>query len=232
MNALVTGAAGFIGAHVARQLVAAGHRVRALHRPGEDVSNLAGLELERVAGDVTDLACMGAAMAGCDQVFHLAAIYALWLPDARRLRAVNVDGTATVLRAAREAGVRRVVYTSSIARFGGQGAGVRATEQSRFALGPTGDAYAQSKADAHEVAVRAAAAGQDVVIVAPCGPIGPGDIGPTPTGRLLCAGKNGGAVVRAYERLAARVMDAKRAPVAQPTSWRARWIPRLWGDAA
>ncbi|MCC6994422.1 MAG: SDR family oxidoreductase [Deltaproteobacteria bacterium] len=187
MKALVTGAAGFIGAHVARQLAQAGHRVRALHRPGEDTSNLAGLDLERVAGDVTDLAGMRAAMAGCDQVFHLAAIYALWLPDPRRMHAVNVGGTATVLRAAREAGVRRVVHCSSIARFGGQGAGVRATEQSRFALGPTGDAYAQSKADAHEVAVRAAADGQDVVIVAPCGPIGPGDIGPTPTGRLLCA---------------------------------------------
>lgn len=155
MKALVTGAAGFIGAHVARQLLAAGHQVRALHRPGEDVSNLAGLALEPVAGDVTDLAGMRAAMAGCDQVFHLAAIYALWLPDPGRMRAVNVDGTATVLRAAREAGVRRVVHCSSIARFGGQGPGVRATEASRFALGPTGDAYAQSKADAHEVAVRA-----------------------------------------------------------------------------
>jgi dihydroflavonol-4-reductase len=89
-----------------------------------------------------------------------------------------------MLEAAREAGVRRFVHTSSIARFGGQGMKRRATEESAFALGPTGDRYARSKADAHEIAVRAARE-QDVVIVAPCGPIGPGDVGPTPTGRLL-----------------------------------------------
>jgi len=97
---------------------------------------------------------------------------------------VNVQGTRNVLDAARAEGVRRVVHTSSIARFGGQGPGRRATEESAFALGATGDAYSRSKADAHEVALEAARE-QDVVIVAPCGPIGPGDAGPTPTGRLL-----------------------------------------------
>ena len=97
---------------------------------------------------------------------------------------VNVDGTRNVLDAARAEGVRRVVHTSSIARFGGQGLHADATEESAFALGITGDVYSRSKADAHEVAV-AAARDQDVVIVAPCGPIGPGDAGPTPTGRLL-----------------------------------------------
>jgi dihydroflavonol-4-reductase len=184
MKALVTGAAGFIGSHVVRALVEAGHAVRALHLPGEELRNLAGLDVERVAGDVTDADDMRRAVAGCDWVFHLAAIYALWTRKPERMRKVNVEGTRTVLEAARAAGVRRVVHTSSIARFGGQGRGQRATEESAFALGPTGDLYSRTKFEAHEVA-RAFAADLDVVIVAPTGPIGPGDVGPTPTGRLL-----------------------------------------------
>jgi dihydroflavonol-4-reductase len=124
-------------------------------------------------------------MRGCECVFHLAAVYALWLPDPRLMHRVNVEGTRNVLSLARELGVARVVHTSSIARFGGQGRGRRATEESAFALGVTGDAYSRTKFDAHELAVAAAREGQDVVIVAPTGPIGPGDVGPTPTGRLL-----------------------------------------------
>ncbi len=195
MRALVTGAAGFIGSHVVRELVEAGHEVRALHLPTDDLRNLRGLEAERVAGDVTDADGLRAAMRGCDHVFHLAAVYALWLADPARMRRVNVDGTRSVLEAARATGVERVVYTSSIARFGGQGPGRRATESSAFALGPTGDVYARSKADAHEIAVAAARAGQDVVIVAPTGPVGPGDVGPTPTGRLLLSALSLPAVV-------------------------------------
>ncbi len=187
MKALVTGAAGFIGAHVTRALVLAGHDVRALHLPSDDTRNLRGLDVERVPGDVTDRDSVRRAVAGRDWVFHLAAIYALWTRDPARLLRVNVDGTRIVLEEAARAGVGRVVHTSSIARFGGQGPGRRATEASSFALGSTGDLYSRSKALAHEIAVQAAARGQDVVIVAPCGPIGPGDVGPTPTGRLLIA---------------------------------------------
>jgi dihydroflavonol-4-reductase len=186
MKCLVTGAAGFIGSHVVRALVAAGHDVRALHLPREDLRNLAGLPVERFPADVTDAAAMRRAVHGCDRVFHLAAVYALWTRDPRLMQRVNVEGTRTVLAAARDAGVSRVVYTSSIARFGGQGRARRATEASPFSLGPTGDAYSRSKADAHEVAV-AFARDLDVTIVAPTGPIGPGDVGPTPTGRLLLA---------------------------------------------
>ena len=184
MKALVTGAAGFIGSNVVRALVEDGHDVRALHLPRENVRNLRGLDVERMAGDVTDRDQMRAAVGGCEVVFHLAAVYALWTKDASTMHRVNVDGTRNVLEAARAEGVRRVVHTSSIARFGGQGLHAEATEESAFALGSTGDVYSRSKADAHEVAV-AAAREQDVVIVAPCGPIGPGDAGPTPTGRLL-----------------------------------------------
>ncbi|MDB4935312.1 MAG: Dihydroflavonol-4-reductase [Labilithrix sp.] len=184
MKALVTGSAGFIGSNVVRTLIEDGHDVRALHLPDEDVRNLRGLDVERLAGDVTSGGDMRRAVRGCEVVFHLAAVYALWTKDAGLMQRVNVGGTRNVLDAARAEGVRRVVHTSSIARFGGQGPKRRATEDSAFALGATGDAYSRSKADAHEVAVRAAK-DQDVVIVAPCGPIGPGDAGPTPTGRLL-----------------------------------------------
>lgn len=180
---LVTGAAGFIGSHVVRALVADGHDVRALHLPSDDLRNLRGLPIELVSGDVTDAAAVRAAVTGTSWVFHLAAIYALWMKDPSRMRRVNVEGTRTVLAAARDAGAR-VVHTSSIARFGGQGRGRRATEDSPYALGPTGDTYANTKNEAHEVAV-AASREHDVVIVAPTGPIGPGDVGPTPTGKLL-----------------------------------------------
>lgn len=184
MKALVTGAAGFIGSNVVRALIEEGHDVRALHLPRENVRNLRGLDVERMAGDVTDPEQMRSAVRGCEVVFHLAAIYALWTKDAECMSRVNVEGTRNVLAAARAEGVRRVVHTSSIARFGGQGPHADATETSAFALGATGDLYSRSKAQAHEVAVLAAR-DQDVVIVAPCGPIGPGDAGPTPTGRLL-----------------------------------------------
>lgn len=184
MKALVTGSAGFIGSNVVRALLEDGHDVRAMHLPHEDLRNLRDLDVERIGGDVTDASSMREAVRGCEVVFHLAAVYALWTKDADIMHRVNVTGTQNVLDAARAEGVRRVVHTSSIARFGGQGPRARATEESAFALGITGDRYSRSKADAHEVALRAAGV-QDVVIVAPCGPIGPGDAGPTPTGRLL-----------------------------------------------
>jgi dihydroflavonol-4-reductase len=213
MRALVTGSAGFIGSNVVRTLLLDGHDVRALHLPHEDLRNLRGLDVERVAGDVTDLAAMRSAARGCEVVFHLAAVYALWTKDAGLMQRVNVEGTRNVLAAARAEGVRRVVHTSSIARFGGQGPRSQATEESAFALGPTGDAYSRSKADAHEVAVHAALE-QDVVIVAPCGPIGPGDAGPTPTGRLLLAAvKMPVAVVADTTTNFADVRDMARAHV-------------------
>jgi len=213
MKALVTGSAGFIGSNVVRTLLEDGHDVRALHLPNEDLRNLRGLDVERVGGDVTDRSSMREAVRGCEVVFHLAAVYALWTKDADLMHRVNVMGTENVLDAARAEGVRRVVHTSSIARFGGQGPRARATEQSEFALGVTGDLYSRSKADAHEVAVRAARE-QDVVIVAPCGPIGPGDAGPTPTGRLLLSAvKMPVAVVADTTTNFADVRDMARAHV-------------------
>lgn len=184
-HALVTGASGFIGAHVVRELLARDVRVRALVLRGDPAPNLRGLAVERFDGDVCDRESLALAMRGVDHVFHLAAVYQLWTRDRTLMHRVNVEGTRNVLEVARTNGVQRVIHTSSIARFGGQGLDRQATEESPFALGSTGDVYAKSKADAHEVAVLAARAGQDVVIVAPTGPIGPGDFAPTPTGRLL-----------------------------------------------
>jgi dihydroflavonol-4-reductase len=184
---LVTGGGGFIGSHVVRALVDRGRRVRVLARPGEDRRNLRGLDVEVVEGDVRRPDDVRRALGGATSVFHLAAVYALWTRERDLMREVNVEGTRTVLGEAFARGVRRVVYTSSIAVFGGQGPGRDATEESRFALGVTGNEYARSKKDAHDVALGFVARGHDVVIPAPCGPIGPGDVGPTPTGKLLVA---------------------------------------------
>ena len=187
MRALVTGGSGFIGSHVVRQLLDRGWHVRVLQLPGEKLLNLAGLDVERVAGDVTDRGSVERAIAGCDHVYHLAALFALWLPRRQRMWEVNVDGTRNVLRACLDSGTQRVVHTSSIAVFGGQGLDRDATEDSAFALRATGDFYSLTKWESHRVAKEFAERGLPVTIVAPCGPIGPGDVGPTPTGRLLLA---------------------------------------------
>ena len=186
MRALVTGGAGFIGSHVVRALLADGHAVRVLVLPGSDLRNLAGLPVEQVPGDVTQRAQVRAAVAGCGWVFHLAALFEIGSLDPARMQRVNVEGTRIVLEEAGAAGAR-VVHTSSIAAFGGQGLTRDATEDSAFALGPSGDPYARSKYDAHRVALELARGGVDVRVVCPTGPLGPGDLGPTPTGRALVA---------------------------------------------
>lgn len=164
--------------------------MRVLHLPEERLLNIAGLDVELLPGDVTDAAVVRKAVKGCDWVFHLAAIYALWLPRLEKMREVNVGGTRNVLTACADAGVSRVVHTSSIAVFGGQGLDREATEESSYAFRQTGDTYSQTKYESHQVAKKFAADGLDVTIVAPCGPVGPGDIGPTPTGRFLLAAVN------------------------------------------
>lgn len=187
MRALVTGGGGFIGSHVVRQLVATGHQVRVLHLPGEDLRNLEDLRgrVELVEGDVRDNRRVRQVVRGSSHVFHLAAVFKLWTNDRELMREVNVGGTRNVLRAALEEGVARVVHTSSIAVFGGQGPGVDGTEESPYRLGRTGDLYSESKHQAHLLAEDFARGDLDVTIVAPCGPLGPGDVGPTPPGKLL-----------------------------------------------
>ena len=186
MKALVTGATGFVGSAVARALLAAGHAVRALARPGGDRRNLAGLDLEVVDGDLRDPASFGPALAGCEALFHVAADYRLWVPDPDAIYATNVDGTRTLIEAAMAAGVRRMVYTSSVATLGLPADGTPGDETAPVALGDMIGHYKRSKFLAEE-AVRGLAreASAPVVIVNPSTPVGPRDIKPTPTGRMI-----------------------------------------------
>jgi len=188
-TAFLTGGTGFVGANLARALIADGWSVRALARPGSDRRNLVDLPLEIVDGDLGD-AGLARALDGADAVFHVAAHYSLYRADRDALLRSNVDGTRNVLAAARTAGVPRTVYTSSVAAIGVRhGAPADETHQS-----PPDEligAYKRSKYLAEREAVRAAEAGQDVVIVNPTTPIGPWDRKPTPTGEIFVRFLNG-----------------------------------------
>ncbi|RMF82237.1 MAG: NAD-dependent epimerase/dehydratase family protein, partial [Nitrospirae bacterium] len=185
MTTLVTGATGFVGAAVARRLSAAGHRLRCLVRPTSDRAALAGLPVELVEGDLLDPASLRRAAAGCRYCFHVAADYRLWAPDAERLYRTNVDGTRELLRAAAEAGVERIVYTSSVATLGLHADGTPADEATPSGLEQMIGPYKRSKYLAEAEALRLAREGAPVVIVNPSTPVGPGDRRPTPTGRLI-----------------------------------------------
>ena len=185
MRALVTGATGFVGAAVTRALLSDGWRVNALVREGSDRRNLAALAIEPMAGDLTDPASLDRALEGCEAVFHVAADYRLWAPDPRQLYRTNVEGTGNLLAAARRAGVRRIVYTSSVATVGLPVDGRPGTEDTPVALTDMIGHYKRSKFMAEERVREAVAAGAPVVIVNPSTPIGPGDVKPTPTGQIV-----------------------------------------------
>ena len=196
MKVLVTGASGFIGRHVARSLIARGDRVRATVVPGEDRSWLESQGVEPVVCDVRDLVAVEQAMVGCQAVFHLAAIYALWMRDVRPIYEVNVQGTRNVLDAARRGGVERVVHTSSIAALGVEPGTRKSTESTEFNQHRNASDYVLSKYYAERAVREYIADGMDVVIVNPSFPVGRGDLRPTPTGRILlriCEGTYFGA---------------------------------------
>ena len=177
MKALVTGGTGFVGSHVARALVDAGHEVRILHRVTSNLSALTGLRYEPVIGDILDEAALREACTGCDWVFHVAAVADYWQADVGRMYAINVEGTRRVLRAAREAGVARVVFTSSVAALRISETGQIVDESQRFNYSPHVFPYGHSKYMAEDVALYAAEQyGQDVVIVNPVVVLGPGDL--------------------------------------------------------
>ena len=186
MTTLVTGANGFIGAAVVRALLEAGQQVRALVRAGSDRSNLHGVDVEVVAGDITVAETLDAAMMGCRFVFHLAADYRLWVPDPESMYATNVQGSVNVIEAAARAGVEKLVYTSSVAVLGANADGTPADETTPVAVEDMIGHYKRSKYLAEEaVGKRAHELGLAVVTVNPSTPIGPGDIKPTPTGRII-----------------------------------------------
>jgi len=185
LKAFVTGDTGFLGFHVARVLVDQGANLRLLVRPTSNLKNLQGLNADTAVGDLRDSASLEKAMSGCDTVFHVAADYRLWVRDPNEMYRSNVDGTRALLEAARKQGVRRVVYTSSVATIGFTSDGKPADEESPVSLADMIGHYKRSKYMAEQAAMEAGRSGMDVVTVNPTTPIGEQDVKPTPTGRIV-----------------------------------------------
>lgn len=187
-RAFITGATGFVGAAVARALVASGWQLRGLTRAASDRRNLAGMPIEMVTGDLRDPDSYAAALKGCEAVFHVAADYRLWAPQPDDLYAINVEGTRGLLLAAERAGVEKIVYTSSVATLRLVGDGTIADENSIATLSDMIGHYKRSKFLGEQVVQQWAAAGSAnrwVVIVNPSTPVGPCDVKPTPTGQIV-----------------------------------------------
>ena len=183
---LVTGASGFVGSAVLRAAIARGAKARAMVRSSSPWRNLEGLDCEIVHGDLTDPASLAAAMTGVSTLFHVAADYRLWARDPAALRRANVEGTRAIMSAALAAGVERIVYTSSVATLRAGDAATVVDETAPLAESEAIGVYKQSKVAAERLVQRMVADdGLPMVIVSPSTPIGPRDIKPTPTGRIL-----------------------------------------------
>ena len=182
---LVTGATGFVGSAVARTLAARGHQLRLLVRKGGDRRNVASLDAELTEGDLLDPASLTRAVAGCRYVLHVAADYRLWVTDPGPMIRANVDGTRALLLAAKEAGVERIVYCSSVAALGLTKDGTPADERTPVKPESIVGTYKQSKWEAQRAVLDLARDGMPVVVVNPSAPVGPRDVKPTPTGRMV-----------------------------------------------
>jgi dihydroflavonol-4-reductase len=186
MKTLVTGASGFVGSAVVRRLLLAGHQVRVLLRAGSDRRNVDGLPVEIVQGDLTDRVSLERAVIGCEALFHVAADYRLWVPDPQALYRANVDGTIQIMQAALDAGVGRIVYTSSVATLGSTRDGRPADEDTPVSAAGMIGHYKRSKFLAEaQVRKMVQERGLPAVIVNPSTPVGPRDVKPTPTGRMI-----------------------------------------------
>lgn len=181
----VTGATGFIGASLARELIEMGCDVKALVRPGSDRRNLAGLDIEFWEGDLRDEHSLVCGLAGCDTLFHAAADYRLWTCDPATMYAINVEGTRTILQAALTRNLTKVVYTSSVGTLGNPGNGASGTEDTPVSFDDMVGHYKKSKFLAEQVAESFLDKGLPLVIVNPSTPVGPLDIKPTPTGKII-----------------------------------------------
>ena len=185
MKTFITGATGFIGASIVRELLKDGREVRALVREGADTSNLAGLDLEFWRGDLRDNQSLLQGLKGCDVLYHAAADYRLWTVDPSDMYRTNVDGTVAILGAALENDLSRVVYTSSVGTLGNPGDGTPGTEMTPVTLADMVGHYKKSKFLAEKEAEKFVSRGLPLVIVNPSTPVGPLDIKPTPTGRII-----------------------------------------------
>src|SRR5947209_4590211 len=185
MKTLVTGATGFVGSHVAQLLAAQGADLRLLVRASSNTGNLSDLKGERIIGDLRDFDSLKKAVQGCEFVFHVAADYRLWVRDPEQMYRSNVEGTRAIIRAARECGVRRLIYTSSVATMGFTTTGHIASETSPVSIRDMVGHYKRSKFMAEQIAIEAGKNGVNVVVVNPTTPVGEQDIKPTPTGRII-----------------------------------------------
>jgi dihydroflavonol-4-reductase len=185
MKIFLTGATGFVGHHVAKALAAEGADLRLLVRKTSKLSNLEGIPGDTHIGDLADPESLKPALEGCDAVVHVAADYRLWIRDPQTMYRANVDGTRDLLRLAREAGVPRFVYTSSVATMHFRTDGIVINEDTPVSLADMVGHYKRSKFLAEQEAIKAAEAGQQVIILNPPPPVGPNDSKPTPTGRIF-----------------------------------------------
>jgi dihydroflavonol-4-reductase len=191
MKVFVTGATGFVGHHVARALADSGAKLRLLVRKTSNLANLEGIPGDAHVGDLTRPETYAPALAGCDAVVHVAADYRLWIRDPAAMYQANVEGTRDLLKLARDAGVKRFVYTSSVATMHFRRDGVVINEDTPVSLGDMVGHYKRSKFLAELQAIAAAEDGQRVIILNPTTPIGPNDSKPTPTGRIFVDFLNG-----------------------------------------
>ena len=191
MKVFVTGSTGFVGHHVAHALQTQGADLRLLVRKTSNLANLEGIRGETHVGDLSEPETLRSALEGCDAVVHVAADYRLWIPDPAAMYKANVEGTRDLLRMAREAGVPRFVYTSSVATMHFRTDGIVINEDTPVSLADMVGHYKRSKFMAEQEAIQAAQAGQNVIILNPTTPIGPGDSKPTPTGRIFVDFLNG-----------------------------------------
>jgi dihydroflavonol-4-reductase len=191
VKAFLTGGTGFVGGHVARALAARGAELRMLVRKGSNLAGLEGLPGETHVGELAEPESLRPALLGCDAVVHVAADYRLWVRDPASMYRANVQGTRELLRMARECGVRRFVYTSSVATMRFRADGVATNEDEPVGIGDMVGHYKRSKFLAEMEAVSAAEGGQQVIILNPTTPIGPNDAKPTPSGRIFVDFLNG-----------------------------------------
>jgi dihydroflavonol-4-reductase len=185
LKSLVTGATGFIGSSIVRELIKDGIEVRVLVREKSDTRNIDGLDVEKAYGDIRDKDSIKTALKGCDTFYQAAALYAFWVPNIKDFYDINVEGTKAALGAALEQGVEKVVYTSTIAAVGAYGADKPANEESEYNLWNTGNHYSRSKYLGEVEAKKFCEKGLPVVIVNPAGVVGIRDTKPTPSGETI-----------------------------------------------